>query len=112
MEKLLKAGYGYSMHTSVASIMGDNQMHFWGCACPLWWVGPSYDMEAIQRRGAFGTQEEVVISIGDSIEELEGRLLVLASKQWPDPHKLPNGEDVRRIWPSLYPEVRRDFPGG
>lgn len=102
MKKLLKAGYGYTMHTSVVSMMGDHILTFWGCACPLWWISPTYDMEAIFRNGAFGMKGKPVLAQEDSLEKLEDTLLDKAQREFPDPFKFPNGEDVRLVWASLY----------
>lgn len=102
MKNLLKAGYGYSIHTCTVSISGIHALNFWGCACPLWWIGPSYDMEAIMRNGAFGSKDRVVMVQADTLDELESRLLDKASREYPNPFKLPNGEDVRRIYPAMF----------
>ena len=105
MNKLLKAGYGYLVRTSVVSMCGEHVLSFWGCACPLWWIGPSYDMETIFRRGTFGSKDEAVLSQANTIDELEVMLLQRAKEAWPDPYKLPDARDVRLAWPSLYREL-------
>ena len=102
MKNLLKAGYGYSVRVSCFSNRGTHIINFWGFACPLWWIGPSYDMETILRNGAFGSKDRVVIGQAETIEELEEQLLDKANRSFPDPFKLSNGEDVRQIYPQMY----------
>ena len=102
MKKLLESGYGYLTKVLTVSMRGTHILSFWGCACPLWWIGPSWGMETIQHRGAFGSQDKVVICQADTLEELEEQLLVKACQKYHDPYKLPNGEDVRRVYPKIY----------
>lgn len=54
MKKLIDAGYGYLVKTCFVSIGGKNIINFWGCACPLRWISPSYNMETILGWGEFG----------------------------------------------------------
>jgi len=75
MKKLLEAGYGYTTHTTVVSMRGNFVLTFWGCACPLHWIGPSYDMESILNSGSFFEHTPPVMSQRDTLEELEEDLL-------------------------------------
>ena len=102
MEKIIKAGYGYKVKTCVVSIYGVYTLNFWGCACPLWWISPSYDMEAIINHGEFGTVNRIVIAQEDTFENLENQLLKKAKEKFPKPFELSNGKDVRRVYSELY----------
>lgn len=114
MEKLIENGFAFLVRVSIVSIMGTHQVTYWGIACPLWWPGPSWDMETISNRGRFmmtdGVEIELlhdrpVISQKDTLKELERNLLEKAKKRFPSPYKFPNGKDAREIWPALYKDT-------
>jgi len=104
LNDLYKAGYGYEVHTSAVSIMGDQQMTFWGCACPLWWIGPSWDTKSILYQGRFGSngKDSPVLSQTDTLQELVESLLAKAKEAFPEPYILPNGRDSRTVFPNIY----------
>ena len=82
MDILLDNGFAWLMKINVASMCGDYQTHYWGCACPLKWVHPAYDIDTIRDRGNFVENELVVLAMADSIEELQNKLLKLCQDKW------------------------------
>lgn len=102
MKKLIKAGYGCTIQTRVVSIHGIQKLSYWGYACPLWWISPSYDMESILRNGAFVTGLRVVMAQENTLENLENRLLEKAKDKFPNPFELSNGGDARKVYPEIY----------
>ncbi len=93
MDALLENGFAWLMKVNVASILGDYQTHYWGCACPLKWVHPAYDMKIILDHGNFERSGRVVLAIGDSVDELQKKLLELCMEKWPDIVKEMKGGD-------------------
>ena len=105
MQKLLSAGYGYLTETRIVSIQGVHHLNFWGCACPLWWISPSWDMGTILKNGQFGIgvfENRVVLAQTENLVELEPLLIDKAKRRFPDPYTLPNGKDARKIYPQFY----------
>lgn len=88
MEKLLSSGYGYLVETRIVSVQGEYHLNFWGCACPLWWISPSWDMDAILKGGQFGAFEnKAVTAQTENLEGLESQLLDKAKRRFPSPTK-------------------------
>jgi hypothetical protein len=104
VKKLLSAGYGFKVKVTVVSEMGVHRLNYWGFACPLWWISPSYGIDTIFDRGAFGSRgtQKPVIGQANTLEKLEESLLESAYQEFPEPFKLPNAADARQIYPSLY----------
>lgn len=82
MDILLDNGFAWLMKVNVASIYGNYQTHYWGCACPLKWVHPAHDIDTIRNRGSFHENGSVVLAMADSIEELQNKLLKLCQDKW------------------------------
>lgn len=91
MNSLMKNGYAWMAKVSIVSMQGNREVTYWGCACPVDWVYPSYGMETIVRRGKFGPvsgeKDRIVIVQTDTLEELENSLLQQAIERWPDNEK-------------------------
>lgn len=82
MDILIDNGFAWLMQVNVASIHGDYQIHYWGCACPLKWVHPAYGIDIIRDRGNFEKNGSVVLSMANSVEELQNKLLKLCQDKW------------------------------
>jgi len=102
MDDLYKAGFGFVIRTSTVSVSRDHQMTFWECACPLWWVGPSWSMDTIVSRGNFYSKEHPVLAQEKTLKKLLSVLLDKANSAFPNPYELPNGGDSRKISHNIY----------
>ena len=80
MKSLIENGYAFMTKVSMVSVFGNLKITYWGCACPLKDIGPSYGMEYIGGKRI----QDLVLYQCDSLDELEEKLLAKARARWPN----------------------------